>query len=159
MAFCVKADVAKLLENIKLKGWIDGDIDSRIIRADEYLKSILISMYGASTVTGWTNKTVPKTIGDVSEMLTAYYIKLDFINDYKMSESEKKFIFEYLEDLKNGKVELLDRSNNRLSRSHSKVRISTYGKTPVFTSHHPDEDDYGDGSLDDFGVASTSSDE
>ena len=157
MSWCSDTDVTPLLSSQQGANWGKSDIQSRIIRAETIIKTKLLAAYGASTVSAWTNSTVPSTVKNVAATLSAMLIKSDFILDYKIND-EEKIAIGLLKDLVDAKAELFDSTGAIISRSGSKVLSSTSGITRTFTRYQPDQDDFGKGSLDSFGPA-TSADE
>jgi len=146
---------AERLEGIAHAKWGNEDIDKRIVSAQNYIKAKLINVYGLSIVTGWTSATLPSRIAELTADLTAFLIKKQYMSKYKIDDIEKDMIFGFMDSLIAGEVGLIDSDGNLISQQ-SKAKVSTYGKPKTFTEFHPDEDEYGYGSLDDYGVPTVS---
>lgn len=156
MANWITSDkAAERLEGIAHANWGNEDVDKRITSAENYIRGKLVNVYGVSTVTGWTSATVPDRIAELAADLAAYLIKKHYVAKYKIDAIEKDMIFGYMDSLIAGETELIDQSGNLISQS-SKAQVSTYGRPKTFTEFHPDEDEHGYGSLDDYGVPTVS---
>ena len=156
MANWITSDkVAQRLESIAHANWSPDDIDKRVVSAQNYIKGKLLNVYGVSTITGWTDSTVPDRIAELTADLAAYVVKKNYIADYKIDTFEKDAIFGFIDSLIAGEAGLIDRNGGLISQQ-SKAKVSTYGKPKTFTEFHPDETDYGHGSLDDYSVPTIS---
>lgn len=150
MAWCQDTDVDKRLESIAGKGWGTQDIPNRITRAENELKSKLSAAYGVSIVYGW-DTTTPDVVKDMCADLAAIFLKIDYIDDYKLSDREKQF-FEWIKDIVKGKAELVDNSGNIIARPTHRTKFNRGSKTPIFSMGNVGDDTWGDGTLDGFGT-------
>lgn len=149
MPWCAETDVDNRVESIVGKGWDTPDIADRITRAQNELKSKLSAAYGVSVVYGW-DTSCPTVVKDMCADLAAILLKVDYIDDYKLSDREKTF-FEWIKDIVQGKAELVDDSGNIIARPTHRTKFNRGTKTPIFSMGNTGDDTIGEGTLDGFG--------
>lgn len=150
MAWCEVADVNKRLESLVGKGYDDDDVATRIARAENELKSKLLGAYVAATVSGWDDPT-PAVINNMCADVAALKIKTDFIDDYKLNDTEKSLL-KWINDIIKGYAELMADDGTMIARSTHRTKFSRgTTKTPVFSIGNAGDDSWGEGTLDRFG--------
>lgn len=155
-AWCSESDVQKRFRSIQTgANHKTDDIEQAIEQASNRLKPILVNRYGTSKVDEWTDqKVVPFMVREMVANLAAAIV---YQNCYRQSVQDElsqagSLYKQYLDDLKrieSGKAQLADISTgDKVPDQESLVHESTEGRTRTFTKTHPDDDDFGDGSLD-----------
>lgn len=155
-AWCSETDVQKRFRSIQTgANHKTDDIEEAIEQASNRLKPILVNRYGIDEVDKWTDqKTVPLMLREMVANLAASIV---YQNCYRQSVQDElsqaaSFYKQYLDDLKrieSGKAQLADVSTGgKVPDKESLVHESTEGRTKTFTKTHPDDEDFGDGSLD-----------
>lgn len=150
MAWIKEEQVNDRLESLAGKGFSEENITPRIERAETYLKNELNIVFSVDIVKGW-DTLCPKSIQDICSLLAAIFLKEDYFENYEYSEIEKR-LFKQLDEIKKGKMDLLDDDGERISRESNKTQFSTTNLNPVFSMGNTGDDTYGDGSLDDYGI-------
>lgn len=150
MPWCDASDVEKRLESLIGKGYDDTDVATRVARAENELKSKLMGAYVAATVSGWDDST-PAVIKNMCADVAALKIKTDFIDDYKLNDTEKNLL-KWINDIIKGNAELMADDGSMIARSTHRTKFSRgTTKTPVFSIGNAGDDSWGEGTLDKFG--------
>ena len=150
MPWCAAEDVEKRLESLIGKGYDDTDVATRVARAENELKSKLMGAYTAATVSGWDTST-PEVIKNMCADVAALKIKTDFIDDYKLNDTEKNLL-KWINDIIKGNAELMADDGTIIARSTHRTKFSRgTTKTPVFSIGNVGDDSWGEGTLDKFG--------
>lgn len=149
MSWCDETDVQNRLKAWAGKGIPDDAIQERIDEAERFIKTKLLSAYSTATVTGWDDDT-PPILKDACAVIAAVYLKDHFIDDYKPSQSEKD-VYKLLDDIANGKIEILDSSEDEVGHTTKRTKFNNAGRTRTFSTGNVGDDTVGDGTLDDFG--------
>jgi membrane-associated HD superfamily phosphohydrolase len=155
--WCTTDDVSKRLRSIKGKNWDESELTDWIARAQTAIRARLANKYSAAVLSAF-DSAAPAIIKDLTADWAALLVKKDYINDYATSEAEKQATSKFIDNVLAGKAELIDDDGNVISKSSYKVISNTSSQTRDFTHYHPDHANFGEGSLDDYGPATTSQD-
>ena len=155
--WCTEEQVRDKVAGIVGKGFNSTHIEQNINSTIHQLKAQLVTVYPRATVLGW-DASRPKSIQDLTSNFAALFLKQIFIREYKTSAIEKSKTIELLDSIVAGTAEILNDNGTVVPRSSTanKVEISSDGRTPKFTEYHPDDPDYGQGSVDDLGPPTSS---
>lgn len=138
-------------------GWTAADIEARLLRAEKRVRDHLVTYVSTDTVDAWTDKTVPDMVRNWVADLAAAFVLADFHGQAlgERRDGEKAgdlFLGVELDfkKLKRGELTIVDTSGDEVAAAEDRVESSSSSRTPYHSLTHPDDGDWGDGSLDEL---------
>ena len=143
------------LGKIEAQGYDDRDLQKCLYDAEEDLKTELVTIFPADTVNGWIDETVPRSVKNlVKDLAAAYFFNRimheSFEDRDSLACSFKKQVEREVEKIRLGKKQILDTSGDEVGESEETIYSNTSSRTPHVSMIHPDDGDFGDGSMDEW---------
>jgi hypothetical protein len=153
--WATKEDVEERIGHIQAAGYVAGDIDNALARAEEDLKTDLITVFDVSVVEAWNKSTVPKGVKNlVADLAAAYFFNRvmhqSFEDTQSLACSFKRQVERELKKIRSGEKQILDTAGSEVADAEVSVYSTTTNRTPPISMTGPDDDDYGDGTLDEL---------
>jgi len=153
--WATRSDVEERIGNITAAGYVAGDVDNMLARAEEDLKTDLVTIFSAAVVGGWTKDTVPKGVKNlVADLAAAYFynriMHQSFEDTQTLACSFKRQVEREIKKIRTGEKQILDTSGDEVAESEETIFSNTTNLTPHVSMIHPDDADAGDGSLDEW---------
>jgi uncharacterized protein (DUF342 family) len=155
--WCKDEDVEKRLKSIQTaKNHNSNDVKESIEQAVNKMKPVLVAKYGSSKVAEWTSETnVPLSLREMTaDFASAFILQNCYaqsVTDYlSKAGSLYKIASDLLNAIASGKAEIVDMAGDKVIDAMDSIEDSTEGKTKQYTMNHPDDTDFGEGSLDDL---------
>jgi len=157
MAWCSDTDVEQKLQVMKSgKNHEAEDIIAKIEEAENKIRPILLVQYDSTIVDDWTN---PDNTPPILKILTATLAAALILQDYyghplKDNGTPGGSLYgTYLDDIKmiqTGKIQLVDISDQEIATSKNEIYYNGSAMTPHYSMENPEDDNFGNGSLDNF---------
>jgi len=138
------------------KSYSNPEIQRRLERAQENLRTELQSVFGTSVIAAWKDeKTTPEAVQNMTADLAAAYMFAEiFGQSYEDRESQacsfKRNVEKEMAKLRSGEKQIVDQAGAEVAEAEDRLWSSTSSKNPRFSSNHPDDADFGDGTLDEW---------
>ena len=131
------------------------DIQTRLQRAHDEIRTKLQATISASILNSWTQETVPKMVKDWVADLAGAFVLSDYYSEGLLDKTTHAGslygkVQQDLKDVQNGILQIVDPAGDSVSPAADLIKSDKEGKTPFYTMNNPADSTFGEGSLDEW---------